>query len=198
MPRALPCSAPSSPSPSAELVRARGLRQAIKKQALRLLPCVPGVVIRIGCPGRARAATRARNWLLLGGLLLGGLFRLRLLRLLRFLSHSILSGFHGLNATPRHAWRRASLATSSVSNSADSEAAAACCHRAVIVLSTAVTCFRQFFASVRVSRIAASSHPSCLTTRKRLVRESSSIQNHGADWRAAGESPLSGAAASCP
>ena len=50
-------------------------------------------------------------------------------------------GFNGLNATPRHAWRRASLATSSRTNSTDSRRDAACCHGAVITLSTVVMHF---------------------------------------------------------
>jgi hypothetical protein len=50
-------------------------------------------------------------------------------------------GFHGLNATPRHAWRRASLATSSIMIPADSRADAACRHGGVITLSTAVMRF---------------------------------------------------------
>src|SRR5207245_3260501 len=74
-----------------------------------------------------------------------GLLRLGLLRLLRFLSHSILSRFHGLNATPRHAWRRASLATSSMTIPPDSEAAAACRHGVVITLSTVVVHFDAIF-----------------------------------------------------
>src|SRR5678816_3645457 len=145
-------------------------------------------------PGQGKSRYPGWNWLLLGGLLLGGLFRLRLLRLLRFLSHSILSRFHGLNATPRHAWRRASLATSSVSNSADSEAAAACCHGAVIVFSTAVTCFRQFFASVCVSRIAAVMLNDAQTADARFFINSK--PQHGLPR--GGEGPLSRAASSSP
>src|SRR5262249_9757021 len=83
-------------------------------------------------PGQsARRSTRAEALLL-------GLRLFRLLSLLRFLSHSILSRFHGLNATPRHAlWRRANLATSSRPFPPDSRAAAAHCHDAMMALSTA-------------------------------------------------------------
>jgi len=93
-------------------------------------------------PGRSWALHPGQNSLLLRLL---GLLRLGLLRLLRFLSHSILSRFHGLNATPRHAWRRASLATSSMTIPPDSEAAAACRHGVVITLSTVVVHFDVIF-----------------------------------------------------
>jgi hypothetical protein len=103
------------------------------------------LVVQIGGPGGAKARHPGRTSLL--GLL--GLLRLfRLLRLLRFLSHSILSRLNGLNATPRHAWRRASLTTSSPANSADSQADAACCHVAVITLSTAVMGFEAPFGKI--------------------------------------------------
>jgi len=96
----------------------------------------------VGCPGGTERATRAET-LLLGLFCLLGLFRL--LRLLRFLSHSILSRFNGLNATPRHAWRRASLATSSMTIPTDSRRPAAWCHDAVVALSTALMRFDAIF-----------------------------------------------------
>ena len=97
---------------------------------------------RIERPGGTRCAPPGQKQLLLRlGLL--GLLRLGLLR---FLSHSILSRFNGLNATPRHAlWRRANLATSSPPFPTDSRRTAACCHRAVIVLSTVVMRFSTHF-----------------------------------------------------
>jgi hypothetical protein len=55
-------------------------------------------------------------------------------------------GFHGLNATPRHAWRRASLATSSIMIPPDSQRDAACRHGVVITLSTVVMHFDAIFA----------------------------------------------------
>jgi hypothetical protein len=54
-------------------------------------------------------------------------------------------GFNGLNATPRHAWRRANLATSSRTSSTDSRRDAACCRGTVITLSTAVMRFDAVF-----------------------------------------------------
>ena len=91
-------------------------------------------------PGQsALRSTRAEGLLL-------GLRLFRLLSLLRFLSHSILSRFNGLNATPRHAlWRRANLATSSRTFPPDSRAAAAHCHDAMMALSTTVMRFRGHF-----------------------------------------------------
>jgi hypothetical protein len=55
----------------------------------------------------------------------------------------------------RDARRRASLATSSISNSADSRAAAPCCHIYVIPLSTAQMHFWVIFARESASRRAA-------------------------------------------
>ncbi len=182
MPRALPCSAPSLHLRIAD--RAPSGRGSIKQKA-GVAPAAFAIAVRFGSPGRAGAATRARNGLLLGlGLFLGGLFRL--LRLLRFLSHSILSGFHGLNATPRHAWRRANLATSSAANSTDSQATAACCHGAVIALSTGVMRFRQLFAGLFATSATPLPSASCLMSRKRRLAASSSIQNHGMHWRLGG------------
>src|SRR4051812_26227343 len=102
-------------------------------------------------PGQsARRSTRAEALLL-------GLRLFRLLSLLRFLSHSILSGFNGWNATPRHAlWRRANLATSSQPFPPDSRAAAAHCHDAIMALSTADMRFGGHFlkfSGVAVTRV---------------------------------------------
>src|SRR3954469_20791067 len=102
-------------------------------------------------PGQsARRSTRAEALLL-------GLRLFRLLSLLRFLSHSILSGFNGWNATPRHAlWRRAHLATSPQPFPPDSRAAAAHCHDAIMALSTADMRFGGHFlkfSGVAVTRV---------------------------------------------
>jgi hypothetical protein len=59
-------------------------------------------------------------------------------------------GLNGLNATPRHAWRRANLPTSSRPNSADSRGDAACCRGAIIALSTAVIRFGSAFIQIAV------------------------------------------------
>jgi hypothetical protein len=171
-----------------------GLTQAIKKRALR--PLFSKSVSSDWVPGQGKSRYPGDIGLLLGLLLRLGL--LRLLRLLRFLSHSILSGFNGLNATPRHAWRRASLATSSITNSADSRAAAACCHVAVITLSTAVVRFRHLFREVRHDVSKSVSVGVMLNVAQTPRAPSSSIQNHSTDWQLAGQSPLSGADASSP
>ncbi len=67
----------------------------------------------------------------------------------------------------RDARRRASLATSSMTNSADSRATAPCCHISVITLSTAQTHFRVIFARESASgspgRGRLSRIKSCLT-----------------------------------
>ena len=147
-------------------------------------------------PGQGKSRYPGDDCLLLGLLLRLGL--LRLLRLLRFLSHSILSRFHGLNATSE-----ACLAEGQPRNILDiklSRFGGACrvlsrCSHHVIH-----SCygFSAVFAQRR-PRLAANAAPaSCLTSRERRPARSSSIQNHSLDWRVAGQSPLSGAAASCP
>jgi hypothetical protein len=73
-------------------------------------------------------------------------FALAFFAFFAFLAIVSSQGFHGLNATPRHAWRRASLATSSITIPADSQAAAACRHGVVITLSTVVMHFDAIFA----------------------------------------------------
>jgi len=125
-----------------------------------------------GCPGGARLHPGCEELLLLLGL---GL--LRLLCLLRFLSHSILSEFNGLKRDTRHARRRASLAKSSSVNSADSRRAASRCHARVITLSTADMRFDGFFAEIFAPRAAPRS-PTRLT---RSQFDRSSIQNHGTE-----------------
>lgn len=176
--------------------------QATKKQALRLRCRNPFArssrpICPFRVPGQGLSRYPGEIGLLLGLFRLLGL--LRLLRLLRFLSHSILSGLNGLNATPRHAWRRASLATSSIANSADSLAAAVGCHAAVITLSTAVMRFRRVFATFHITSAPGTIARIMLNgAQTRGGAPSSSIQNHGMDCRVTGQSPLSGAAASCP
>jgi len=124
-----------------------------------------------GCPGGARLHPGCEELLLLLGL---GL--LRLLCLLRFLSHSILSEFNGLKRDTRHARRRASLAKSSSVNSADSRRAASRCHARVITLSTADMRFDGF--SRKFLHRAAPRSPTRLT---RSQFDRSSIQNHGTE-----------------
>jgi hypothetical protein len=72
-------------------------------------------------------------------------FALAFFAFFAFLAIVSSQGFHGLNATPRHAWRRASLATSSIAIPADSLAAAACRHGGVITLSTVVVNLMRFY-----------------------------------------------------
>ena len=132
-------------------------------------------------PGQSEAPPGPEELLLLLGL---GL--LRLLGLLRFLSHSILSRFNGLKRDTRHARRRASLAISSSVNSADSQRAASRCHAGVIALSTVVMHFDAVFRenvahrsrreanrriSARKKAIASPSLRSCLTAHQRHLHQ---------------------------
>src|SRR5512138_2298882 len=132
--RGLPRSASGSRYRSVDLSVPRPQKPKRRTEGPPFSKIIPGV----GGPGGTEHIHPGRNSLLLGFL---GLLRLGLFRLLRFLSHSILSRFHGLNATPRHAWRRASLATSSIIIRPDSRAPAACRHGVVITLSTVVMGF---------------------------------------------------------
>ena len=114
-----------------------------------------------GCPGGAETPPG------LVRLLLGLLSLLRLLRLfclLRFLSHSILFWVNGWKRDTRHAWRRADLATSSMTIPTDSQAAAPYCHTCVITLSTAVMRFGV------VSAPRCASHPRIFAVVQRTHR----------------------------
>jgi hypothetical protein len=146
------------------------------------------------------------------GKLLLGLFRLRLLRLfrlLRFLSHSILFWVNGWKRDTRHARRRANLATASKAIPTDSRRAAPRCHAPVIALSTVVMHFGARFrrkpirsAAQIPRRSEPSQRPAGSSGLTKLQRgscaRSSSIQNHGADCLGVGESPLTAAAAFSP
>ena len=121
----------------------------------------PAVRNVAGCPGGAETPPG------LGRLLLGLLSLLRLLRLfclLRFLSHSILFWVNGWKRDTRHAWRRADLATSSMTIPTDSQAAAPYCHSCVITLSTAVMRFGV------VSAPRCASHPRIFAVVQRTHR----------------------------
>ena len=60
-------------------------------------------------PGQGKSRYPGWNWLLLGGLLLGGLFRLRLLRLLCLLSHVALQYVRWLSSSLRALGNRYAL-----------------------------------------------------------------------------------------
>ena len=142
-------------------VQLRTPTQESKKRTPR--PATVAKLFRLGwVPGRRRGSTRAET-LLLGLLLLCCL--LRLLSLLRFLSHSILIGFNGWKRDTRLARGGLGLATASIVIRTDSQATASRCHAVVIALSTAVMGFRAPF-----SRAMRSARPSRLTTHQRAQR----------------------------
>ncbi len=143
-------------------------------------------------PGQ-RGSTRAAKECELLLLRLFGL--LRLFRLLRFLSHSILSRFNGLKRDTRDARRRASLAKSSTLIPANSQPPASCCHACVMALSTVVMRFAAFFVTP-TSPLAATARQRYGEFRKApappFINSKPRRGFHGDV-----ESPLSGRAASC-
>ena len=144
------------------------------------------------CPGREAPPGPRRNVRLLLLRLFG---LLRLFRLLRFLSHSILSRFNGLKRDTRDARRRASLAKSSTLIPADSQPPASCCHACVMALSTVVMRFAAFFVTP-TSPLAATARQRYGEFRKApappFINSKPRRGFHGDV-----ESPLSGRAASC-
>jgi hypothetical protein len=105
----------------------------------------------VGSPGGAEHSTRAKIHFFFDFL---AFFALAFFAFFAFLAIVSSQGFHGLNATPRHAWRRASLATSSMTIPADSQAHAACCHGVVITLSTVVMHFDAIFVETSIAAAA--------------------------------------------
>src|SRR5215207_7719813 len=99
------------------------------------------------------------------------------------------------NATPRHAWRRASLATSSITIPADSRGPAACRHGVVITLSTVVMHFDTIFRrnEPRHRRSLARIMLNDVATSTFFINSKPRFGLSGGS-----QSPLSGADASCP
>jgi hypothetical protein len=131
----------------------------------------------VGSPGGAEHSTRAEIHFFFDFL---AFFAFAFFAFFAFLAIVSSQGFNGLNATPRHAWRRASLATSSIAIPPDSERAAACRHGAVITLSTAVMRFRVIFDRNAVHPHAPNARASCLTLPEHP--HPSSNQNHDAHY----------------
>jgi len=136
-------------------------------------------------PGGTERSTRAKIHFFLAFL---AFFALAFFAFFAFLAIVSSQGLMDGNATPRHAWRRASLATSSITIPPDSLADAAPRHGVVIALSTVVMHFYGLIHRNAGSSTPSASRASCLTRPERA--RSSSFQNHGADYLGVGDGPL--------
>ena len=120
-------------------------------------------------PGGTERSTRAGIHFFLAFL---AFFAFAFFAFFAFLAIVSSQGLMDGNATPRHAWRRASLATSSITIPPDSQAGAACRHGVVITLSTVVMHFDVIFRRNTAHPRHRASRASCLTLPER-VRSSS-------------------------
>jgi hypothetical protein len=143
------------------------------------------LIRRVGSPGGTERSTRAEIHFFLAFL---AFFAFAFFAFFAFLAIVSSQGLMDGNATPRHAWRRASLATSSITIPPDSPADAAPRHGVVIALSTVVMHFDGLIHRNAGSSTPSASRASCLTRPERA--RSSSFQNHGADYLGVGDGPL--------
>ena len=123
----------------------------------------------VGGPGGTERSTRAEIHFFLAFL---AFFAFAFFAFFAFLAIVSSQGLMDGNATPRHAWRRASLATSSIAIPPDSEADAACRHGVVIALSTVVMHFDWIMHRNTAHQRHRAPRASCLTLPER-VRSSS-------------------------